>query len=112
MLVWSRTERRSASGMWMVVVRWSISHSTRISCTAAKIGFRVIDGELVVERDVGADEFRDVAHRGDIGVERLLQPLDVLVGRDLRGLPGDARLEEKPRLLHLALALRRWRPCA
>ena len=62
--------------------------------------------ELVVEGDVGADEFRDVADRGDVRVERPLQPRDVLVRRDLRGLPCDARLEKQPRLLHLCLALR------
>ena len=88
----------------MVVVRWSISHSTRISWTALKTGLRVMRGQLVVERDVGADELADLAHRGDIGVERLSQPLDVLIGGVLRRLPGTPGLEQQARLLHMVLA--------
>ena len=61
--------------------------------------------QLVVEGDVGADELGRVADRRDVGVERGLQARDVLVGGDARRLPGDARLEQEARLLHVRLAL-------
>jgi hypothetical protein len=51
------------------------------------------DGQLIVEGDIGADEFRRVSHRGGIDIERPLEPPDILIGRDLGRLPGNACLE-------------------
>ena len=69
-------------------------------------------GQLVVEGDIGADELRRIAHRGDVGVERRFKPRDIFFGRTLRRLPGDAGLEQKPCLLHMGLTRVRAPLCA
>ena len=97
--------RRSASGMWIVVVRWSISQPTKRVMHADEDRIAGDRGQFVVERDVGADEDGRVAERRRVGIEGRLEPGDVLVGGDACRLPSDARLEQQPRLLHVFMAL-------
>ncbi len=63
-------------------------------------------GDLVVEGDIGADEFDAIADGGDVGVEGGFQLLDILLGGNGRGQPGNASLKHEPRLLAALLSLR------
>ena len=65
------------------------------------------DRELRVERHIRAYEEARIADGGGIGIERRLQPPDILIGGNAGGLPGHARFEEQAGLLHMLLALAR-----